>query len=476
MNIGMNAAVLGLLANQRALDVASHNVANANTPGYSRQRIDMSATAPQGAGGFHSRWQGPGNVGTGVAIDQIKRVRDQFIDRQVREESSPLGEAQVSLDTMTQIEDIFGEPSENSLNSLMTRHWDAWHSLSTNPENMAVRTNLREVGVQLASVFQTLHGKLTDLRQDLNDRIATTVNDINSTTRQIADLNREIASVLASGQNPNDLQDQRDLLLEGLSEKVDIHVSEVPSTGALNVYIGGQPLVSNSDAFPLAAVPRLINGFFEVQYPKTGDQAQINGGSLKALLDARNVTMSDTTPGGFIYELNQLAQGVMASVNAAHSTGFGLDGTTGLNFFVGTDASDMEVEPAIALISDGTILIAAAANDPGSLAGGPGDNGNALKIAQMRNQLLMSGGTTTIDDYYKGILTQAGVQGQEAGRRLATQESLVASVKERREQVSGVSTDEEMANVIRFQKAYAASARVLTAIDEMLEVLINVGR
>lgn len=476
MNIGMNAAVLGLLANQRALDVASHNVANANTPGYSRQRIDMVPTNPQGAGGFHSRWQGPGNVGTGVTVDQIKRVRDQFIDRQVREESSPLGEAHVTLDTMTQIEDIFGEPSESSLGSLMTRYWDAWHSLSNNPENMAVRTNLREVGVQLASVFQTLHGKLTNLRQDVNDRIATAVNDVNSTTRQIADLNREIAAVLASGQNPNDLQDQRDLLLEGLSEKIDIHVVEVPSTGALNVYIGGQPLVANDKSFDLAAVPRLLNGFFEVEYPQTGDTAAITGGSLKALLDARNVTLSDVNAGGFIYELNQLAQGVMASVNAAHSTGFGLDGTTGLNFFVGTDASDMEVEPAIALVSDGTILIAAAANDPGSLAGGPGDNGNALKIAQLRNQLLMSGGTATTDEFYKGLLTSAGVQGQEAERRLTTQETLLASVKERREQTSGVSTDEEMANVIRFQKAYAASARVLTAIDEMLEILVNVGR
>jgi flagellar hook-associated protein 1 FlgK len=358
----------------------------------------------------------------------------------------------------------------------MTRYWDSWHTLSTNPENNAVRTNLRELGVQLSSVFQNTHSKLTNLRQDINDRIATAVNDINSVAKQVASLNGQISAVLASGQNPNDLQDQRDLLLEGLAMKVDIHVVEVPSSGALNVYIGGQPLVSGDHQFDLSANPKLINGFFEVEYAGTGGTAQITGGSLKALVDMRNTTLSDTDAGGFIYELNQLAQGIMSSVNAAHQTGFGLDGTTGLNFFVGTDASDMEVEPAIALVAGGTTLIAAAANDPGSLAGGPGDNGNALKIAQLRNKLLMGAGTTTVDDYYKGILTSAGVQGQEASRKVSTQESLLAAVKSRGEQVSGVSTDEEMANVIRYQKAYAASARVLSTIDEMLEILLNVGR
>ncbi|MFP5502796.1 MAG: flagellar hook-associated protein FlgK [Candidatus Sericytochromatia bacterium] len=475
MNIGMNAAVQALLAAQRALDVSGHNVANANTPGYSRQRIDLEPSAPFGSSGLHSRPAGPGQVGTGVTITQIKRIRDQFIDRQVRAESSPLGESRITADTMRQIEDIFGEPSDRSLGTLMGRFWDSWHALTTHPEDASHRANLTEVSVNLANVFQEINGKLESLRQDVNDRIQTTVEDVNSITTRIADLNRQIKAGIATGQNPNDLMDRRDTLLDDLSQKVQIHVVEVPSTGALNVYLQGQPLVDQEKAFPLAAQPILVTGFFQVDYPQTGEPANIAGGELKGLLDARNQLLSDANAGGFIYEINQLASSMMTEINAVHRTGFGLDGTTGLDFFFGTNATDIEVNPAIAQVTGGTILIAAASNDPGSLAGGPGDSGNAVRMAQLRNARVMNGNRFTFDDTYKGMLVSAGTQGQEAMRQLSTQEALLATVKERREQTSGVSTDEEMANVIKFQKAYAAAARILTTIDEMLERLMTVG-
>lgn len=486
MNLGMNAAISGLMSAQRALDVASHNIANANTEGYSRQTATMTTTLPMGANSLHMSWGGVGQVGTGVTVQSIARVRDQFIDRQVRGETSPLGEATITADTMKQVEDIFNEPSDNSLNTLMGRFWDAWQELANNPENAATRLNLREVSVNMASTFQEINNKLTTLRQDVNDRIETTVNDINSSTRQIAQLNLQIKAALAGGQNPNDLQDQRDLLIEKLSEKVEINVNTT-SNGAVNVYVNGQPLVNENHSFDLLAVRQGSLGFVQVQYGPTSANVNISGGSLKGLIDARDVTLSDTDPRGFITQLNTLANGMATQVNQLHKNGYALDGTTTLPFFEEfngpppkpIDASNIQVNAAI--LADNTNppgynLIAAASNDPGSLNGGVGDSGQALSIAQLRNKKLMSAGQYTYDDFYKGILVSVGVQGQEASRKQSTQDTLVAAVKARRDETSGVSTDEEMANVIKFQKAYAASARVLTTIDQMLDTLINIGR
>lgn len=486
MNLGLNSAIQGLMTAQRALDVAGHNVANANTEGYSRQRVQLSTTDPMGKLSLHMSWQGPGQVGTGVQVDTIKRVRDQFIDRQVRAEMSPLGQSKVAADTLRQVEDIFGEPSDRSLGTLMTRFWDGWQEMSSNPENAAIRLNLREVSVNLTAVFQEVHNKLSTLRQDVNDRIETTTNDVNSLTRQIAVLNTQIKAGLAGGQNPNDLQDKRDLLIEQLSERVKIDVTET-AQGAVNIHIFGQPLVSDEHSFNLNAVRMGASGFVEVQYGPTSLPVTINGGSLKGLLEMRDVTLSDTDPRGFITQLNQLANGMATQVNNLHRTGFALDGTTTLPFFeeflgppaVPIDASNIAVNAAIRAdntMPPGYNLIAAAANDPGSLTGGVGDNGNALAIAQLRNSKLMSANRYTFDDFYKGVLVNVGVQGQEATRKETTQELLVSAVKERRDQASGVSTDEEMADVIKFQKAYAASARILSTIDDMLETLINVGR
>jgi flagellar hook-associated protein 1 FlgK len=439
-----------------------------------------------GANSLHMSWGGVGQVGTGVSVDSIKRVRDQFIDRQVRAETSPLGDAKVTADTMKQIEDIFGEPSDRSLGTLMTRFWDGWQELANNPENAATRLNLREVSNNLAAVFQEIHNKLTTLRQDVNDRMETTVNDINSMTRQISSLNQQIKAGLAGGQNPNDLQDQRDLVIEKLSEMVKIDVHET-SEGAVNVYVNGNPLVNQDHNFDLLAVRQGTFGFVQVQYGPTQVPVNINGGTLKGLIDMRDIALSDTDPRGFITQLNQLANGIATQVNTLHRSGYALDGTTTLPFFeeflgpppVAIDASNIAVNAAIQAdntIPPGYNLIAAATNDPGSLSGGVGDSSNALAIAQLRNGKLMSGAQYTFDDFYKGVLVNVGVQGQEASRKQSTQELLVASVKERRDETSGVSTDEEMADVIKFQKAYAASARILTTIDQMLETLINVGR
>jgi flagellar hook-associated protein 1 FlgK len=479
MNIGFNSALSGLAVAQRQLDTASHNIANASTEGYSRQRVDQSAATPQGANGSFNSEAGKGAVGAGVAVQQIGRIRDQFIDRQVRAETSPLGEAQVKADTLRQVEDVFAEPSDTGLSTQMGKFFDGWHDLAGDPSNNALRTNLRQQGINLASSFQDLHQKLLSLRQDVNDRIGTKVTEINTLSKQIAGLNHQIKASIASGQNPNDLLDKQDLMIEQLSQKVAIQVVTSPTTGGRSVYINGQPLVGDEHSFDLKAVPNLANGFTTIAYAPTGLSANPTGGELKGLLDARDISLSDTAPNGFIKQVNDLAAGLMASVNAQHTIGFGTTGITGQTFFDGTDASDMTVNAAITTdtpLGPALSVIAAAANDPGSLTGGVADNAIAINIAQLRTGKIMNGGTATFDSNYKDMISQLGTEAQHANTQSATQTTLVNSVKQRRDQVSGVSTDEEMANVVRFQKAYAASAKVITTLDAMLDTLLSIVR
>ncbi|HEY9720663.1 MAG TPA: flagellar hook-associated protein FlgK, partial [Oscillatoriaceae cyanobacterium] len=300
------------------------------------------------------------------------------------------------------------------------------------------------------------------------------VNDINTLTAQIASLNQQVTTGVAAGMSPNDLQDARDQAINQLSQKLGINVVEDPTSGALNVFLNGQPLVNGNNSFQLQAAPVLANGFFQINYAPTGQQAQVTGGELNALLNLRNTTLSDTQPGGFINDVNSLASNLMTAVNTIHSASFGLDGVTTLPFFTGTDASDMQVNPAIMAPPDGLRLIAAATNDPGSLSGGPGDGGAALAIADLQNQAQAGLGNATIDSFYQNIITSAGTQGQQSSNQLTTQQQLVQTITQQQSSISGVNSDEEMANVVTAQKAYEASARVMSTIDQMLETLMNI--
>lgn len=487
MNVGLYAAVQGLQAAQRAVDVASHNISNSETEGYSRQRADLSAQTPM------KFLNGVGQVGTGVKVDAINRIRDTLLDRQVRNEMAPWGEAEARAAALGQIEDTLAEPSEGALSSSLATYYESWQRLTNNPASYPNRIAVREAAVDVSKTFNRLYQDLQGLRQDLNDRIATKIDDVNSKSSQIALLNRQITAAIAAGQSPNDLKDQQDLLIEQLSKIVGIQAVEVPSSGATNVYVGGNPLVLDSHSFNLAQAPinPLTDNAF-IQYGPTGDPMPIAKGELKGMLDIRNITLGSLAPpagqpNGLVYQLNQLASQMIADTNALHQQGFGLDGTTTLNFFNGADASDMIVNQSITNLANGLDFIAAAANDPGSLAGGPGDNGMALLIAQRREALVLGGvpaappvpatpPTKTFETFWKAELANIATAGQAANRAVTTQETLVYSVKERRDQISAVSTDEEMANVIRFQKAYAASARVLSIIEEMLDELLNIGR
>jgi flagellar hook-associated protein 1 FlgK len=494
--MGLEVGRRSLMAAQTSLDVTGHNVANANTEGYTRQEALLTATRPYHAPAL---WQymGAGQLGTGVKVEYIRRLRDGFLDGQIRNENKSQGYWSAMQNSMCKIEVIVNEPSENGLRAVMDQYWQAWQDLVESPESESVRAVVAQRGAAVADTFNHLYRQCVELRSDLNDSVAIKVNEINSIASQIRDLNGQILAVRIAGKQPNDLMDKRDLLIDQLSGLVNISVYEDTARGTVTVQLGGRSLVSGVESSALA-VKADIQGLYSVVWADTGTRAEVASGELGGLLDARGGTANPEDAGvayrdvipNMIAKLNLLAQTMVEHTNALHRAGYGLatdaahpGGFTGLDFFVdpstdpafdGNWAQFMQVNGD--LLDDPT-LIAAAAAPTWALAGGAwvqsnfGDGGNALAIARLKQAQLV--GTASVDDYWRSLASDVGIQAQETGRMVENQQALLAELESKRQSVSGVSLDEEMTNMIRFQHAYNAAARYITAVDEALDVIVN---
>ncbi len=469
MNLGYITSLKGLRAAQRLLDVAGHNVANAETEGYSRQRAEL-------IGGTPIPMAPVGFLGTGVEVAAIRRVRDQWVDFQLRAESANLGEANVRQSMLSQMEEVLGEPSDHGLGAQLKMFWESWQNLSARPEDPGLRSSVRQSGLALAQKFNDLTAHFGEMRRETLGRIRSTVEEINGLAKRIAELNNQIGRASAATPNPNDLKDEQDRLLTRLASKADISVFESPVTGMQGVFIGGHPLVSADRAYDLSTKLKFDGDVLSVPFVESGIVAAVKGGELGALLAGYNQNLSETDSSGVPAQIHELARGVMMAVNAVHSAGYGLNGSTGVDFFVGTNAQDIAVNPAIGGTPAGLALVAAAGQNPLGGSSGPADNSSARALAALRRSLSFSSGTLTPEGFYQETLTQLGFETLAAKRRVQTQDVLVESIKERQAMVSQVSIDEEMANVVRFQKAYAASARIFSTVEDMLDVLVNLGR
>ncbi len=461
---GLNIGVKALQAQQRALDVTSHNIANANTEGYTRQDVVMETSTPIK--------EFAGYVGTGVEIGEFRRIRDQFIDFQLRTENKKLGEWEVKSDIMSKLEVIFNEPSESGLGTVLDDYWNAWQELSKNPESTAVRITVVQRGITLAETFNHINTQLTDLQKDINRTIAGKVDGINSMAKQISKLNMHIVKAEADGSKANDLRDKRDLLVEQLSKMVEVDTIE-DSTGSVNVTVGGRSLVyrdyvlemkfTDNEVDPTAATLEWIEPYTN----ESQGEVNIKSGELKGYLNTRDETVTE-----MMDSMSELAESIALETNAVHNSGYGLDDNPGVDFFVKIEdtepfgSGNIMVNPV--LVGDET-LVAAGKVTPVL----QGDGSNALEIAQLRYKLVMGGGTTTFDDYYSSTVAQLGIEAQEAQRMLENQELLTNQLMNKQEAVSGVSLDEEMTNMIKFQHAYSAAARLINVMDEMLETIVN---
>lgn len=458
---GLHIALSALRAQQRALEVAAHNVANAHTPGFSRQQPVLEparATLASVPGSSRATY-----LGRGVQLSQVRRVRDLFLDAQVRADVQLLGRWEVRRDTLAKVEAVFNEPSDAGLRTVLDEFWASWQELANNPESTAARALVRQRGEALAETFRHLHRQLWDLQADLDRSLTIKVDELDNLARQVASLNEQIAVATANRQNPNDLLDRRDLLVEQMARLADLQVL-YDEHNVATVVVGGTVLV---DRYRVTRVEVQADASAPNQsrmsWSETGLPVEPGGGELQGYLEAR-----DQIVPGLMADLDELAVAVRDTINAVHREGYGLPigslSPHGYNFF---DPHAAAANMALAYeVRQDVRYIAASGVD-----GVPGNGENALRIAALQREKVLNQGT--VDDFFRSLVGTIGVMAREAVRLSENQSVLLQQIEHQRQSVMGVSLDEEVTNLIRYQHAYAAAARVVTTLDEMLRSLIE---
>jgi len=451
---GLDIGKRALLSHQYDLTTIGHNIANANTPGYSRQRLSLTTNDP-----YVSTI---GTFGTGVRVNTVQQIRDIFLTNQYREGNAGLGRWSQRQRAMTEVENIFLEPSDTGFNSALSEFFDTWHTLSQNPESSAGRAAVREQAALVINSFHQLARRLDDLEASLNDEIGGRVDDINRLAANLAELNKQIGRQELGGDTANDLRDRRDQMIDELSRKVDINV--IPEkNGVVRIFVGTMELVEKGSFSPIGTELTFQNQMKRtaVVWQGTSNSISFNGGELAGLTESRDQLVTE-----YRDMLNELTAAFVTEINNLHVSGYALDGTTGHYFFDPNGLTADQIALAPDITSDLNNIAA-------SQSGGPGDNANSIAIANLQNALVLSNGTSTFNDFFAGLTGMVGVRSAEATDAATNADLVLQQVEFSRQSVQGVSLDEEMANLIKAQHAYDAAARVITAMDSALDTIIN---
>lgn len=510
---GLETSKRALFVNTTSMQTLGHNIANANTEGYTRQRVNTSATNPIWAMGF-TKSASAGQLGTGVQVDSITRVRDSYLDTQYRRENQSLGSWQVLNTTFSAIQGIVNEPSENGLSKVMDNFWNAWETLNRDPSLLSARVAVSGAGVNFADTLKHVSESLDNLSKDVNANIDKKVLEANNLIDNIVQLNQVIRKNEGLGDNANDYRDQRDLLVDKLSSIVDITVTDTDNgynitAAGVNV-IEGDTITALTAGAAQTATAGQLNGYTQSLQEVQKIRDQLNGmvqtlvtGTSKVTLGNGYVTPKNMTAlndvtlkdGSIITAGNTIPQGsVIASkmevevngFNGLHELGYGLSdpATAGVPFFVTSDGGDfsidnIQVNPEI--VKDTNKI---AASSKYETVGGVnktirGNSDIANALAGLRDNVFkfpdsltsLSQGTT--DDYFRAMTGDLGIRASNTERNFNNQQNMTDSLEISRQEVSGVSMDEEMSDMIRFQQAYNAAARAMTTVDEMLDRIIN---
>lgn len=450
----LSIARTALLTQQKAIDVTGHNIANASTEGYTRQRLTLEPATPL---------QTPiGQLGRGVTATGIERLRDQFLDASYRTENGDLGRFGTASDLLSQVEGIFGEPSGTGLASSIDQLFSAFGDLANDPAGKTPRTLVAQAAASLTRSFRDSDRRLTDANSDVTARMRSAVADVNQLARQIAGLNIRIQAGTAGNRNAPDLKDQRDKLVDQLSGLVGVRVLE-RTDGTIGV-IAGDALLVDGGTFGTLDVRDGGNGTFNVGLTGTTGTLDTKGGSLGALAE-----LSATTIPGLRARLDTLARGIVTEVNAIHRAGTGLTGGTGVDFFdpTGLTAASMALSQPVQLSTD---RIAA------GRSGAAGDNSNALALSALRTTGVAAFGGSTIGAAFQGFVSELGVTVRDAATSQTAQQIVVSHADTLRQSISGVAIDEELTTLIGQQNAYKAAARLVTVADDMIQAVIAMVR
>lgn len=615
---GIELGKRSLFAQSRGLQTIGHNLSNASVDGYSRQRVELQPTNPLYRPQLN-RAETPGQIGQGVDIARVERIKDMLLEGRIVSQASGEGYWEARDKYVLMLEQVYNEPADISVRNLMDQFWDSWQELSLFPEQLAARQSVLTRGTTLIEGIQLRYQGLEQIRTVLEDEVKIAVAEINQLTTEIAALNEEIIKVQAAGDNPNDWLDRRDFLVEKLSGFINITI-DTSDPDEFNVHSGGYQLVQGAVAHRFDTVDDRENeGFAKVVWGEGGETARFSDGKLAALIELR-----DSDVRGQIQGLDNMAVNFVDLVNEIHRDGYGLNGERGGDFFVEypfvnnalgnydrngdgefdssyiyritganaldsqqqiglagtmtfsapsglvsinyrptdtvgdiinrinysssevvarldnsgrltfkgtpaegtadpdfvirymedsgqfltgyagllqnsgpegayawdqadavnalrTDGADFAVAPLAhpsgwigvnpALVSQPAAI--AASSGSAGRPGEPGDGSAALAIASIRNTPVMVGQIYSFDDYFADTIADVALKGEESRIALGTQHAIMKDLRDTRASISGVNIDEEVAEMIKFQHGYTAAARFITAIDEMLDTIIN---
>ncbi|NMA85627.1 MAG: flagellar hook-associated protein FlgK [Epulopiscium sp.] len=593
-----NIAKRGIFVQQKAIEVTSHNIANANTEGFSRQRVEIQTTRPFGMPTLNNSAE-VGQLGTGAEVSAIQRVRDTFIDYQVRTETSTYGQYEAREKFLQEIESIFNEPSETGISTLIGKFFDSWQQLSKQANSSNARTVVAQQSAALADELNHTYTQLKNLKENSSTLIRSNVFEINNLLNQLDQVNQQIIGVRVAGNMPNDLMDRRDLLLDQLSEKFNINIDkknfegfDVRPVDTQDVKDGSILKSENKDDAKrfsyITNMEDLGGGTYKLTYYKLGDMTSegnkmtitvtgLDAAAAKEISETRVLWASHdgtaikgdgweiqngatvsyaelqlfqpssgelkgymsmmTDIDNYMEQLNRVAKALALTVNAVHSgmqdvTSTGNPAKDFVPFFVNSDVADysngnlINLDAVLAaeknITAENISINLEILNDVMKIKtrthdnefdytknndlDGESDGERAKAIAALRYALIkvqdfgininerkdlfdpLKGGSTltnngmtindntngtTIDNYFKDTIDKLGVQAQEAKRIVKNQQSLLDSFTESRLSISGVSLDEEMANLIQFQHAYQANAKIISTVDQLLDVIIN---
>ncbi|MFP3715026.1 flagellar hook-associated protein FlgK [Puerhibacterium sp. TATVAM-FAB25] len=463
---GLSTALSSLIAQRQALEVAGQNVANANTVGYTRQRAELGAVAGAGTPAIFST---PAVASGGVQVNNVARLGDAFLDARLRTTTSSAASLQEIADAAAELEKTLGEPSATGLSAQLDTLWSAWNDLAATPDKDAARAVVLEATTAVVERIATLRSEAATQWGGSRDKLTALVDQVNASAASVADLNEQIRTITASGGTANELMDARDALVTQLSGLVGATV-QTRADGQVDVLVGGTPLVSGATARSLTVAgssrfddATAAGGAQAVHVEwahRPGVAAGVDGGRVAGLLTVLAPAESGGLYARAAASYDQLATDLAAQVNAIHTTGRTPDGAAGGPLFT----FEAGMPPALGLrvaVTDPADLATAGA------AEGPLGGSVAAQIAALADA------DDSPSAAWSTIVVDLGVRTASAGARADVAEAARASAESRRIAQTSVDTDEETVNMLAFQRAYEGAARVLTAVDEMLDTLIN---
>ncbi|RAK08589.1 flagellar hook-associated protein 1 FlgK [Halanaerobium saccharolyticum] len=565
---GLHVGLRALETQRKSLDVTGHNIANANNENYNKQRAIHKASYPYTAPGL-SNHGGAGQFGTGVEIEQVERVKDQFINSQIFNETQTSGYWEEMQRGLEKVEYILNEPSDSGIDSSINQFWNSLQDLSNNPSDDAARNMVRENAYNVIDSFKSVENQLNDYKESINDNLSNAAADINNITNKMADLNKQIVSVKGSGQNPNDLLDERDALYKDLSELINVQSRE-DAQGNLVVSTQGLQLVNGSDAYELEtkgntddnSIPRMED---QLIHSRTGTEIKPTNGKIAAWMEMRDEKLDF-----YAGRLDKLAETMVTEFNNQHQAGYDANGVDGGNFFEPIDNSSnqsviaqldltaaikdlengldkiaagnknidtfveldtlgnnlsgnyqievtentsnsdqldivindtdgnevysdtginvdetinlsveadggisVDTDPAVDAINDFTLTLNKEGKRNITLDKSIGNGENANALANIFNSDEVIEGAS-LEGYFRTIVTSVGAESSRSQQMKNNQDVVLKQLTTLDRSISGVSLDEEMANLIKYQQSYAAAAKYINKTEELLDSLMTI--